>query len=403
MPGDLIMEKEYNKLTQQLLAEGYTAENHPEYVRVCTSRFSDGDPLHNLAGGFEYKRYFRDTIVYKTGCGRYIMGSHAIGGFSYIIDWSHENDNPVFRCPYDKPQCEYNDQRLWGECGGGLCTQCFCTCHKTEEQYDYDNSIEKADREREEEKARKYEEYSKAHKGRVCWNHMYYDERTREWSQRYDPIKCARVCLSQNGYCPILNRQLSRKRGNVYYDLRESGAVIKEDQISLFEKDRWEKATKGIRYLKNPCSMDICEAIAKTKGDEIRWHFSINHTMESMMDKTYTWEIYNIRAETKPSRDLMQDLRDLKEGIPITFEDDMIRERNKEKKEKRQKSREKAIQRLEKKILEIGYENLSETSLDRVHAEKWLKPERLEELERIRQKRIKEEQEKPVQLSLFDI
>ena len=33
---------------------------------------------------------------------------------------------------------------------------------------------------------------------------------------------------------------------------------------------------------------------------------------------------------------------------------------------------------------------------------KWLDPERLEELEQIRQQKIKEEQEKPVQLSLFD-
>ena len=39
----------------------------------------------------------------------------------------------------------------------------------------------------------------------------------------------------------------------------------------------------------------------------------------------------------------------------------------------------------------------------KVHADKWIEPERLEELEEIRQKKIKEEQEKPVQLSLFDM
>lgn len=73
------------------------------------------------------------------------------------------------------------------------------------------------------------------------------------------------------------------------------------------------------------------------------------------------------------------------------------------KKEKRKLAKQKNIERLEKKIIEVGYENLVEYSADRVHADKWLTPERLEELEQIRQRKIKEEQEKPVQLSLFDM
>lgn len=40
--------------------------------------------------------------------------------------------------------------------------------------------------------------------------------------------------------------------------------------------------------------------------------------------------------------------------------------------------------------------------MDRVHADKWLDPERLSELEEIRQQKIKAEQEKPIQLSLFE-
>lgn len=73
------------------------------------------------------------------------------------------------------------------------------------------------------------------------------------------------------------------------------------------------------------------------------------------------------------------------------------------KKEKRKLAKQKNIERLEKKIIEVGYENLVEYSAYRVHADKWLTPERLEELEQIRQRKIKEEQEKPVQLSLFDM
>lgn len=308
----------------------------------------------------------------------------------------------MFRCPYDKPECEYNDSRLYGTQGGGLCIQCFCTCHKTDELYDYENSIEKANKERKEERERKYKEYADAHGGRVCQNHMFYDERTKTWIQRYDPIRCAKMCLSHNGYCPILGRQLSRKRGNVYYDLRKSGAVRHEAQISLFEKDRWETVKKGIRFLDHPCSMDICEAIAKTSQEAIRWHYEINNSFEKLEDETLTWEIYNIRAESKPSRDLMQDLQDLRDGVELVWEDDRIKEEKEQKKEKRKQLRQKAIDRLEKKLIEIGYENLSATSIDRVHADKWLDLERLEELKNIRKQKIKEEQEKPVQLSLFD-
>lgn len=73
-----------------------------------------------------------------------------------------------------------------------------------------------------------------------------------------------------------------------------------------------------------------------------------------------------------------------------------------QKKEKTAWAKQKKIERLEKKLIEVGYQNLPEKSLDLVHANKWLDPERLDELEQIRQQKIKEEQELPVQLNLFD-
>ena len=89
--------------------------------------------------------------------------------------------------------------------------------------------------------------------------------------------------------------------------------------------------------------------------------------------------------------------------MEIIWEDDQIKEDKERKKKKKQEAKQKAIDRLEKKLIEIGYENLPDTSIDRVHTDKWLDSERLEELENIRQQKIKEEQEKPVQLSLFDL
>lgn len=397
--------EEYNKLTKTLLEEGYTADNYPkDKVHIAHCYLNKENPLDNFYGGFEYNRIYCHSFTYKTGCGMHVKGKNVISNMGFMSEeWCHENDNPVIRCPYDKPECPDNDTRLHGMQGGGLCIQCFCVCHRTDEPYDYERSFEKVEKERQEEMKRKYQEYSDAHNGRVCGNHMFYDERTRTWSQRYEPTRCAHMCYSQYGYCPILGRQLSNKRGNVYYDLKTSGAVQKQDaQMSIFDKDRYVRITKGIRYLKKPCSMDICEAIVKTSSDDIRRKYEMNHSVELMFDETFKFEIYNIRAESKPSRDLMQDLQDIRDGIEIQFEDDMLKERNEEKKEKREKSKKKAIEKLEKKILEVGYWNMESFSIDRVHADKWLGEERINELEEIRQQKLKEEQEKPVQLSLFD-
>ena len=54
-------------------------------------------------------------------------------------------------------------------------------------------------------------------------------------------------------------------------------------------------------------------------------------------------------------------------------------------------------------LLENGYESLEEYSTDRRHADKWLGPERIAELENLRRLKEKERKEQPVQLSLFDM
>lgn len=114
-------------------------------------------------------------------------------------------------------------------------------------------------------------------------------------------------------------------------------------------------------------------------------------------------EVTNIRAEQRESRDLMQDLQDINDGIEIVHASDQKKREKDQKKARRQTAAEKRIQKLEKKLIDIGYENLPETSLDRVHADKWFDPDRLEELAEMRKRKLKEEQERPVQLSLFDM
>lgn len=400
------MEK-YNNLTRRLLAEGYTAENYPkDKVHIAYGCYSgNGNPLDNIYGGFEYNRVYCDAFTYKTGCGMHVIGKNVLSSMGFMgEEWCHENDNPVVRCPYDKPNCPMNDERLHGMFGGGTCIQCWCVCHKTEDPYDYEHSFEKAEKERQEEKERKYQEYSDAHNGRICSRHMIYNERTREWHMIYEPYSCAKMCYSQDGYCPVLGRELSKKRGNVYYDLKTSGTVKQQEaQCSMFDGEQWTHIEKGMRVFDKPCSMDICEAFVKVQSDEILHNYEVNHSTEYIFDKSFKAEILNIRAESKPSRDLIQDLQDIKDGITIVHASDSEKRMKEQKKERRKLAQQKKIAKLEKVLIDVGYENLEPYSMNRVHADKWLDPERLEELEQLRQQKIKEEQEKPIQLSLFDM
>lgn len=54
----------------------------------------------------------------------------------------------------------------------------------------------------------------------------------------------------------------------------------------------------------------------------------------------------------------MQDLEDIRNGIQIIHASDAEKRNKENKKERRQKLRESAIRRLEKKLLENGYESL---------------------------------------------
>jgi len=212
------------------------------------------------------------------------------------------------------------------------------------------------------------------------------------------------MCYSHNGFCPILNKYLDKKKGNVYYDLKTSGLKhYVGDQVNMFEGTEWKSIEKGLKVFDRPVSLDICKAFVKIQSGEILERWKLNHHSALWFDKSLKAEVLNIRAEAKESRDLMQDLQDIRDGYAISHASDNAKREKEQKKEKNSLAKQKRIEKLEKKLIEVGYENLPETSLDLVHADQWLDSERLDELEQIRQQKIKEEQEKPVQLSLFDM
>ncbi len=99
----------------------------------------------------------------------------------------------------------------------------------------------------------------------------------------------------------------------------------------------------------------------------------------------------------------MQDLEDIWNGIQIIHVSDAEKGESENKRERRKRSRESAVRRLEKKMMENGYDSLEKFSADRRYADRWLGPERIAELEKLRQLKEREKKEQPVQLSLFDL
>ncbi len=92
-----------------------------------------------------------------------------------------------------------------------------------------------------------------------------------------------------------------------------------------------------------------------------------------------------------------------KKECKLLHASDMEKRDSENKRERRRQARESAVRRLEKKLLENGYESLEKFSVDRRHADKWLGEERIAELEQMRLEKEKERREQPVQLSLFDM
>lgn len=392
------MERKYNLLTQKLLAEGYTLENHPDYVRIAGSAW--GKELHqNLKGGFEYTPEYLNNMVFKTGCGLLTKGRKwIIGSMSFMgIEWMPENDNSTLTCPYRKNSCNLRNPILGGPNGSGLSKLLFCDCHQTDELFVYEKSVDKVISDRERERKKKYDAYAEKVGGHVCYWHMFYDEWADKWIQKYDPMKCAKYCQRIGGICDLTHRPVSKKKGNVFYDVMTS--YIRNDG-TIFDGEEVITIKKGIRLFKTGKSMTICEAAVKAKS--------------SIIDKVMTYQrneishgmkvkVLNIRAEQRESRDLMQDLQDIRDGIKIIHASDLEKQEKEQKKRKIEELKKKKIEKLEKKILEVGYFNLDPYSLDRVHADKWLGTERINELEEIREQKLKEKREEPVQLSIFDM
>ena len=368
---------EYNVLTQSLLQAGYTKEQYPDYVRLVNG-VSDQFELH---GGFEYSPWYLKEMVFSTACGILVRHSDFLShkmGYQGIW-WEAENDNAVIYCPYRVTECEHRHPSL------NDCTMSFCNCHRVKKKYDYEQSVQKIYDEQEKRKNIKLKEFSDRMNQRICLHHMKYDWKEEAWSLNYNPCICAKVC--GNSWCTLRDVPLSSKRGHVYYDLEISR--IRQDE-TVFCGQHAVNVIKGIRFLKQPVSMSICKEIAKhckkiiEREERLKYHAAI------FADPTLNLHITKVYCASRPSRDLIKDLEDIKNGIHIVHASDEIKQSKEKKSEHRMQLQLQNERKLEKKILANGFDSFPEYSPEYKHAVKWFGWERIARLEEQR-KAAKEE------------
>lgn len=399
----------YNELTKKLLADGYTAENYPDYVRIAQHYENKKNPLNNFYGGFEYERQWINNKTFKTPCGLQCKGSSCMTGMCVGgVEWTYENDMPTIWCPYNKYDCGKKHSLLPRD---GVC-KTRCNVHLVNEKYCYEGSVESILKLHDEEIRRKKISFDLQRNGRTCSNHMHYDQEKQEWTMYYDPEVCARlgctgICkdIGTRGKCPILGRELDPKRGNVFYDIKLTYRRYDLDG-TFFEGQIDTEIIKGKRYFERPVSMDICRNCVKLCRDDIIRNVILNNYHRQLFfaeyyGREFSVEIYNIRAEQRVSRDLVQDLQDIKNGIRINYDSDLQAEVKENKKERLETAKQRRTDRMEKKIMAIGYDNMDQFEQNK--ACKLLGYDRIEELEAARVQKVKEERKKPVQLTLFDM
>lgn len=402
------MKKEYNELTKTLLAQGYTARQYPDHVRLGGGR----ENLDNIYGGFEYKRYWIDEKTFKTPCGLQCKGKNCIPNLSYGgVEWTFENDLATIKCPFHKTGCKMKHELLQTEEG---IMKDWCNVHLVPEEYEYTGSVEELFKQEEERIEREKIIFSLHRKGRTCSEHMRYDSQTKAWQMHWNPMHCAKInCAGNFGtknvgekcICPILGRALDTKKGNVYYDVKitarryDLDGTLMEGQIDV-------EIQKGIRLFDHPVSMDICKSVVKLCKDEIERFVILNKYHQELFfaeyyGRVFAIEILNIRAEQRVSRDLMKDLEDIRAGIAISYDLDLKAKEKEDKRKRREAAKQKKIEKMEKALLKSGYANMEKD--EQVKACKLLGNERIDELEKIRIEMLVEEMNRPKQLSLFDM
>ena len=355
-----------NLLTERLLAEGYTPDNHPDYVEWhCGWRC------------FEYTRNFLANTVWETPCGLLMKGIHSYNHSSFGgIDYCPENNNPLFGCPYfDETPCPHRlENRLWGH---------NCVYHMTDGPYNYELSVERIwdywD---------KIECQARQELEGYCAC-MEWDRPNRRFVPKFNVETCMQSNCT-NETCFVTKRPRNLERVNIYVDIvrvkryKRKGALFEHEEKTI---------QKGIKVLKKPAARTDAEIWLRqnrksvlspgrwgTEEDSLAafindWHNKRDEllayarqfpaewfpTYKVELAEQFEWfefrlSVENIRIERREVRDLIQDLRDAAEGFEVVHASDIERARKQAKRERRQKYLEQKAKRRKKRKAAESFE-----------------------------------------------
>lgn len=332
-----------NRLTEQLYSEGYTRENHPDYV--CWGDFEN----------FGYKWEFLVKMVWITGCGLLVQGrTVATSDVSYDGEWyCPENDNPVFRCPHEKRDCPYQV--------GALAKYSMCICHRTDREYDYQASAEKVEKDIDAKRAKEYREITG---GQYCVNVVASNGYEAGYYEvRFDPTRCIQYGC-KNEVCSITKKPRDLSKCNIFYDIvrewKTRSGIIEETKTAV---------EKGVKVFPKPVARTDAELwLARKKAsynpflskksildphltleDQRMAYFSKHHRQWPGYDYfEFSYSVQNIRIAKSEQRDLLQDLQDVENGIEVFHASDAEKEKTQKKRDAKQKRTEEKTRKIEK-------------------------------------------------------
>lgn len=349
-----------NKLTEKLLAEGYTKNNHPDYVEW--SGYQD----------FEYTHEYLIGTVWETPCGLLKKGIDSYNHDSHMgVDYCPENDNPRYGCPYyDEKPCSHRfiTNGLWGW---------NCAYHQTDKPYDYEQSVEKL---WDEWDKIKHTAWMEATQGCYC-GCLEWDRSKRKYVKRFYVARCIQIGC-KNEVCVITKLTRNLDKVNIFYEILR----VKHYQIGLIENTE-RTLEKGVKVFNKSVARTDAEIWLKhnqnkfsprmNRYDRTNVFFSEHHGETGFGE--YEWFKFsitpqNIRIERWESRDLLQDLRDIQEGFEVTHASDLQKQKKEAYKERKVKRQEAKQRRIEKRSIETWNQWLKgdNDNLKR-HAERELK------------------------------
>lgn len=293
---------ELNELTRQLFAQGYTKDKHPDTVRWGTRQNFEYSP--ETMAGFTWETPCRLLIEGRSDTGEGIAHSDT---FYQHIWYCPENDNPLLRCPHGQKGCEHIPAGF---------PLPMCPCHRTDQPYDYERSVEKIQAEHNRKVRQRYMELTGGSYCACVAN-----------SGSGGPVYDVDMCIQaqcKNSVCVLRKQPRNLKQVNIFYDVRRTWITRR----GFLEETKVE-ITKGLKLFKRPVARTDAEIWLNAAANQSPLVSS--STVERPVDGEYDYvefhyDVENICIARSARRNSSQDMKDEAAGATVFHAVDLAKE-----------------------------------------------------------------------------